>query len=69
MNLSADVWLIIVTVALFGAGNGGLFLYKFGALNARVDSLEKAQEIDRAAVSDVKERVARVEGELRNQAA
>jgi len=51
-------------VALFGLGNIGLALYKFGRVDARLDSLEKGQDEGCAPLANVRERVGRIEGRL-----
>jgi len=56
--------MVVITVAIFGFSNTGLFLYKFGAITARVDNLEKSQTEDRATVGDVAQRVSHIEGQL-----
>jgi hypothetical protein len=63
--VTANAWAIIATIAVFGFGNGGLFLYKFGELNARVSILQERLQRHGATLGQVAERISRVEGELR----
>ncbi len=62
--MSFSVITLIVEVALFGCLNGGLMLYKFGRLEARVDAVEEKQRSGCPPLAEVVARISHIEGAL-----
>ena len=60
-----EIWLVVTEVAVFGAANLGVFLYKFGALEARVVANEDWIRRADAKVDGLMEDVAELRGEAK----
>jgi len=65
--MTADMLLVVSEVAIFGAGNVGVMLYKFGAMEARLNALEKVQSTGCPPLFELAERVASVEATVKQK--